>query len=93
MNSKDDVSPPLTRLNDVCPYCVQVCVAYRKLGKSWIVDSASERVLLELQQLDHQTSQGLTGGRVILDMLQQHNTFRNSQTHCRHVHLHLLNIL
>lgn len=49
--------------------CVCVCCAYRQLGKSRIVDPASKCVLLELQQLDHQTRQGFTGGRVILDIL------------------------
>lgn len=55
-------------------YSVFVCVPYRKFGERRVVDPPSEGVLLELQQLDHQPSEGLTGGGVVLDVLQQHNT-------------------
>ena len=43
--------------------------AYGQLGKSGIVDSAPKRILLELQQLDHQARQGFTGRGVVLDIL------------------------
>lgn len=42
---------------------------HRQLGEGRIVDPASERVLLELQELDDQTCQGLTGRGVVLDIL------------------------
>ncbi|TNN56662.1 hypothetical protein EYF80_033089 [Liparis tanakae] len=40
-----------------------------QLGESRVVDPATKCVFLELQQLDHQTRQGFTGWRVILDRL------------------------
>lgn len=58
--------------------CVCVCVPYRKLGERRVVDPPSKGVLLELQQLDHQAGQGLTGGGVILDVLQPHNTTQHN---------------
>lgn len=51
--------------------CVCQCVPYRKLGERWVVDPPPEGVFLELQQLDHQAGQGLTGWGVILNVLQR----------------------
>lgn len=48
-------------------------VPHRQLGESRIVDPASKCVLLELQELDNQTSQGFTGRGVILDVLSRRN--------------------
>lgn len=48
-------------------------VPHRQLGESRIVDPASKCVLLELQELDNQTCQGLTGRGVILDVLSRRN--------------------
>lgn len=63
--------------------CVCQCVPYRKLGKRRVVDPPSKGIFLKLQQLDHQARQGLTGWRVILDVLQrQHHTLK------KHWHLH-----
>lgn len=42
---------------------------HRQLGEGRIVDPASKCVLLELQELDNQTSQGFTGRGVVLDIL------------------------
>lgn len=57
--------------------CVCECVPYRKLSESRVVDPPSEGIFLELQQLDHQTSQRLARWGVILDILQrQHKALR-----------------
>lgn len=48
---------------------LEKCVAHGQLGEGGIVDPASERVLLELQQLDDQARQGLAGRGVVLDVL------------------------
>lgn len=50
-------------------FLLAMCVSHRQLGESRIVDPASKCVLLELQELDNQTCQGLTGRGVVLDIL------------------------
>lgn len=46
-----------------------MCVTYWQLGERWVADMPSKHLLLELQQLDDQTREGLVGGRLRLDVL------------------------
>lgn len=66
----------------VVQVCVFFCVndrdkreTYWQLGEWRVADMSTEHLLLELEQLDHQTGQRLVGGGLSLDVLrrgQQH---------------------
>lgn len=44
---------------------------YRQFGEGRVADMSAKHLLLELEQLDHQTGQGLVGGRLRLDVLEE----------------------
>ena len=47
--------------------------AYRQLGEWRVADMPTEHLLLELEQLDHQTGQRFIGGGLGLDILRTAN--------------------